>query len=184
MTVIATMSGALVDLAAPVAETIDIRDIAHALAMTCRFNGHTSRFYSVAEHSVLVAQAALVAGASPDVQMMALLHDATEAYLGDIVRPAKPLLGEDWHEAEVRLSETLIARFNLHGARDGCGLVDVLDQRILEDERLALMHPATDCWQRCGPKLGVTIRCMLPREAKRAFLDHYTLIERMRAGAA
>lgn len=63
---------------------VDTTDIAHSLSMQCRFNGHTRHFYSVAQHCYLVAD--LVPA---EHQLAALLHDATEAYVGDLVRPLK-----------------------------------------------------------------------------------------------
>ncbi len=69
---------------APKREDIDIEDIAHSLSMLCRFNGHCPKFYSVAEHSILVSSLL------PDeYKLWGLLHDAGEAYLSDIPRPIK-----------------------------------------------------------------------------------------------
>jgi len=68
----------------PRLEEIDIVDIAHALSLTCRFGGHCREFYSVAEHSIRVAQEVL-----PELRLSALLHDAHEAYLHDVPRPIK-----------------------------------------------------------------------------------------------
>lgn len=84
MTWILTRSGRKFDLAKPTAAMIDPADIAHSLSMQCRFNGHTNRYYSVAQHCYLVAD--LVPAQD---QLAALLHDATEAYVGDLVRPLK-----------------------------------------------------------------------------------------------
>lgn len=84
MSFIITRSGLKFDLAKPSADMISTADIAHSLSMQCRFNGHTSEFYSVAQHCCLVADLA-----PAEDQLAALLHDATEAYVGDLVRPLK-----------------------------------------------------------------------------------------------
>ena len=73
----------------PDAKDVLIDDIAHALSMLCRFTGHTTRFYSVAEHSVHVMQLVPV-----EYRFVALMHDAQEAYLNDISRPLKVGLAE------------------------------------------------------------------------------------------
>lgn len=77
-----------------------IEEIAHALAQINRFTGHCTRPYSVAEHSLLVAQIAANEGASPAAQLAALLHDAHEAYTGDVSSPAKRAIGMQWEVFE------------------------------------------------------------------------------------
>jgi hypothetical protein len=79
-------------------EDIDIKDIAHALSLMCRFNGHSRCFYSVAEHSIRVS--GLLKGL--DNQLTGLLHDATEAYMADIARPVK------WALPDIRNVEGII----------------------------------------------------------------------------
>ena len=81
---ILTHSGKRVQFEAFDPACIDIEDIAHALSMVCRFAGHCPRHYSVAQHSMLVAD--LV---SEEYKLAALLHDASEAYLGDVTSPLK-----------------------------------------------------------------------------------------------
>jgi len=66
----------------PRPEDVDILDIAHSLSLLCRFTGHTSSFYSVSQHSILVAQEV-----PKRLRLWALFHDAAEAYIGDIARP-------------------------------------------------------------------------------------------------
>lgn len=91
-TCIATISGRIVDLAAPTADMVDIEDIAHALSNLCRYNGHVEYPYSVAQHCCVVHDLLAADGADADVRLWGLLHDAHEAYTGDIVRPLKSLL--------------------------------------------------------------------------------------------
>lgn len=88
-------------------EDIDIVDIAHALSNICRFGGHAKTFYSVAQHSLRVASIV------PDTYKLgALLHDATEAYVGDMVRPLKILL-EEYHEYENKVAYAIARAFDL-----------------------------------------------------------------------
>lgn len=76
--------------------TPNISEIAYSLAQINRFTGHAKRPYSVAEHSVLVATIAESEGASTSAQLAALLHDAHEAYTGDVSSPAKWAIGMAW----------------------------------------------------------------------------------------
>ena len=87
-------------------ELIDIGDIAPALSMLCRANGHFKTFYSVAQHSVNCALEAKARGYSVRIQLACLLHDASEAYLSDITRPVKAELPR-YKEIEAPLQETL-----------------------------------------------------------------------------
>lgn len=92
---------------------IDITDITHALSNVCRFSGHVSRFYSVAEHSLLVYHLLLSWGVtSPKTLMTGLLHDATEAYLPDMPTPFKALMPE-FQAHEEFLWKTIAKHFDL-----------------------------------------------------------------------
>ena len=73
----------------PRIEDIDVEDIAHALSLLCRANGHFKHFYSVALHSINCAYEAQARGYSQNVILACLLHDGSEAYLADITRPVK-----------------------------------------------------------------------------------------------
>lgn len=92
MSAIMTHSKIMFDPFCPKAEDIRIRDIAHALSLLCRANGHFPHFYSVGQHSLLCMREAEARGYSRRVQLGCLLHDASEAYLSDVTRPIKPLL--------------------------------------------------------------------------------------------
>lgn len=120
----------------PDASEVDIRDIAHSLAMTCRYRGHTSEFYSVAQHCVLMADAALVRDLGAGVAVQALLHDAAEAYTVDAPRPIKgELIG--FREIEDRVLARIMREFGLPETLDPA--VKRLDNAILVDEAKRLM---------------------------------------------
>lgn len=104
---IATRNGGRFWLRSGKLSDITLPDIAAALSKVCRFTGHCSRFYSVAEHSVYVSE--LV---PPEHAFHALLHDASEAYLGDVSTPLKELL-DDYRELEADVSKSIYARFGL-----------------------------------------------------------------------
>ena len=108
---IGTNGGNMIDLLAPQLDQIHIDDIALGLANVCRFGGQISRWYSVAEHSVHVAEMV-----PPDLRMIALLHDAAEAYIGDVTTPLKLELGDAYREIEHRLSLVIGEKFGLGSA--------------------------------------------------------------------
>ena len=84
-----TYTGRKVDPVNPAAEDILLEDIAHALSLNCRGNGQVTHFYSVAQHCINAAKEAIARGYSDKVVLACLLHDASEAYLTDLIRPVK-----------------------------------------------------------------------------------------------
>lgn len=92
---------------APREEDIDIVDIAHALSLICRYNGHTKKFYSVAEHSVLMSELERC-----EFPLWALMHDAAEAYLCDIPQPIKQYF-PGYKEYENTLLAMIARKFDL-----------------------------------------------------------------------
>lgn len=128
---IRTFSGKLVDLRAPKLEDICIKDIAHALARINRFTGHTSRGYTVAEHSLLVSRFVPV-----EFALDGLLHDASEAYLGDVASPLKSLLPE-YKVLEARWTRVIEAKF---GLREMPAPVKRADALALEAEGLEFVR--------------------------------------------
>lgn len=101
-----TYSKKMFDPLHPKAELVDIADIAHALSMLCRANGHFKTFYSVGQHCINCAKEAAARGYSAKVQLACLLHDASEAYLSDVTRPVKAELPR-YKEIEEPLQEML-----------------------------------------------------------------------------
>lgn len=149
----------------PRPEEVFIEDIAHSLSMQCRYAGHCLHFYSVAEHSVLLAWAM----GNVDDARWALLHDASEAYLVDIPRPLKrSLVG--YGPAEVRAMLAICARFRLPPGVPA--RVKQFDDRIIADERSNLgvcEHP----WDFDAQPLGVELMLWSPAAAEAAFLTAF-----------
>jgi hypothetical protein len=123
----------------PHVDDVDIRDIIHALALKCRFTGHCREFYSVAQHSVLVAQML-----PPELKLWGLLHDASEAYLPDVARPVKrELVG--FNAIEARVMRCIAERFSLSWPMPD--EVHVADIRALATERRDLMNRPPRAWK-------------------------------------
>jgi len=96
----------------PQTQDISIQDIAHSLSLTCRFNGHCSKFYSVAEHCVLGVMLAKKMNFSLEEQKWILLHDASEGYISDVPRPIKgQLIG--YKDIEKKIENIIAQKFNL-----------------------------------------------------------------------
>jgi uncharacterized protein len=106
-TTIRTHSGIVIDILSPYPFQISIDDIAHSLSHQCRFNGHVDTFYSVAQHSVMISEML-----PEKYKLAALLHDAAEAYLGDVVRPLKHLLPQ-YISIEDNMMQVIAKKFNL-----------------------------------------------------------------------
>ncbi len=135
---IQTFSGVHFYPLAPRLEDIYLDDIAHALVNICRYGGHTTRHYSVAEHSVNVAR--LAAQVDAAAIPYALLHDATEAYLGDIVRPLKERDAfAEYRAAEVTLEAMILERFKLAPPSDKIrALVQRADRAVVRYEAIEI----------------------------------------------
>lgn len=125
---------------------IEIADIAHGLAHHCRFGGHASTYYSVGQHSCVVADAVAARGADRDTVLHALLHDASEAYLGDLPHPVKHRseFGALYRRIEEPLQAAILARFGL--ALSPPPLVKEIDRAALATERTLLMRAVDDAW--------------------------------------
>ena len=96
----------------PKDEDINIEDIAHALSYICRGNGQVTHFYSVGQHCINAAKEAVARGESDRVVLASLLHDASEAYMSDVIRPIKQFLPK-YKEIEDNFLERVYSRFGL-----------------------------------------------------------------------
>lgn len=164
-----THTGRAYFLAEPRASDIDILDIAHALSNICRYGGHTPFFYSVAEHSVLVS-----CEVPREHALSALLHDAPEAYVGDIPRPLKRLLGDAYARLEERAWHAVADRFGLPHDMDRS--IKHADNAVLLAERDQLMREPPipwGEWTRQYEPAKCQVRCLAPRDARSWFLSRF-----------
>jgi hypothetical protein len=158
----------------PRPDEVRIEDIAHALSMQCRFAGHCRAFYSVAEHSVRVARLVESWRARAEVVMQALLHDAAEAYVGDMVRPLKWSL-PSYRAAEDRVFAAIAQAFGL-SSNEKWSAVRIADEVLLATEARDLMLPAPADWRLRAEPLEERIEPWGPARARTEFLDMFARV--------
>ncbi|MDY0003541.1 MAG: phosphohydrolase [Polyangia bacterium] len=146
-------------------EDIDVRDIAHSLSLQSRFNGHCLRFYSVAEHSVRVSRVVPASDA-----LWGLLHDAAEAYIGDLPRPVKANAPE-FRGIEDRLLLVVAEAFGLPWPMPEA--VRLADDRLLSTEARDLMAPHPASWNLREEPLQERIEPIGWEAAEDAFLVRF-----------
>lgn len=174
---IALGSGKYFSFADPAASDFDIHDIARALSNTCRFGGHSCRFYSVAEHSVHASRIVPNAHAYG-----ALMHDAAEAFTGDMVKPLKELL-PDFAEVERKVEEVVAARFGFAAATPR--VVKEADMAMLAAEQRQVMGNGDQwCHTHGREAADVVIEFWGPEEAERRFLDRFRELAPRRVGGS
>ncbi len=163
-------------------EDIDIADIAHSLSLQCRYNGHVDRFYSVAEHCIHLAN---LFPDDPDMALWALLHDAAEAYIGDMVRPLKKHM-PTFMEIDDQITALVAQRFELNGTVIPPEVHHV-DAQILHNERETLMARVQppQSWDVPGGAIpGVTIYGYSPEEAEMLYLKTFAGLVAQREDAS
>ena len=173
---ISTQSVEQFDFINPKIEDIHILDIAHALSQICRFGGHTSSFYSVAEHSINVATLLEQQGADKITVLAGLLHDATEAYMGDMPRPIKqslPYGDEGYRNKYLMLSEFItFTRFQLNNVDWEHITSTDRNMCVSEAKQLGLWN---DKWvEPPDPKLYFPLHNWSSVEAEQLFIFNYT----------
>lgn len=151
----------------PRPEEVTIEDIATALSNMCRFGGHVNFFYSVAQHSVLCSQVGVI------WELEKLLHDASEAYLQDIVRPLKYAPGmEAYREYETKLELVIAQRFDIIYPYPAG--VKRADNILLFTERRDVIQAADDWFEQDKyPPLEERIKPWSPAKARHLFLKRF-----------
>lgn len=162
-----TVSGVAFYPLDPLPGEVLIEDIAHALSNICRFGGHADEFMSVAQHSVLVST--LV---PEELALTALLHDASEAYIGDVIRPIKPYL-RDYAEMEHRIMTAIAIRFGMIWPMPKA--VKHADNLALAIEKRCFKKNSTRPWDvdELDTTKSINIVPLAPHEAKQFFLKRY-----------
>jgi|SRR5690625_3651787 len=135
-----TYSGITFNPLHPDKKKIKTEDIAHALSLLCRANGHAQHFYSVAQHSLYCALEAKKRNYSPRVQLGALLHDASEAYISDIIRPVKSHL-KQYQMIEANLQKMIYKAYGLEDlSHEEIRLIEEIDDAMLAYELAVLLN--------------------------------------------
>lgn len=112
MSVMNTFTGRIFDPLKMTKKDVCVEDIAHALSLICRGGGHIRYFFSVAQHSMNCADEAAARGWSKRIVLACLLHDASEAYIADIIRPVKPHLS-NYLDIEAQIMSVIYDYFGL-----------------------------------------------------------------------
>lgn len=169
-----TGSNQQLDFAAEEWIVLPIDLIARSLANTCRYNGQCSRYYSVAEHSVIISR--LV---PQELALAALMHDASEVYVGDMPPMLKRHIagstGISFKDIELRATKAVARGYGLTLEELENPIIKSFDKRILSDETAQLMPPH-DYWQyymRQYEPLGVVLECWPPDVANAKFLERF-----------
>ncbi|WP_442920795.1 YfbR-like 5'-deoxynucleotidase [Mesorhizobium sp. CCNWLW176] len=186
------LSGRRLDLLDPSPLDVEISDIAHGLARVARWNGQTGgdHAFSVAQHSLLVEEifAQQVKDPSPDARLAALLHDAPEYVIGDMISPFKSVVGGGYKAVEQRLQRAIHLRFSLPA-----DISEKLKKEIKRADQIAAYFEATvlagftisEATQFFGRPRGISadgfdLTCRPAKAVQSAFLKRFSAIERMR----
>lgn len=182
------LSGRRLDLLDPTPLDIEIGDIAHGLAFVARWNGQTRGdwAYTVAEHSLLVEEILTRSdpGLAPQWRLAALLHDAPEYVIGDMISPVKAALGPEYRDMDARLAAAIHRRFGLPAA-----IPSPVKARIKRADRISARLEAVEIAgftpaeaDRLFPlppgasTEGLSIRLRPPVETRTAFLDRFAAL--------
>jgi 5'-deoxynucleotidase YfbR-like HD superfamily hydrolase len=186
------LSGRRLDLLDPSPLDVEITDIAHGLARVARWNGQTSgdHAFSVAQHSLLVEDifSLLVPGPSPDARLTALLHDAPEYVIGDMISPFKSAVGGGYKAVEQRLQHAIHMRFGLPFETQ-----EKLRRDIKRADQIAAYLEATtlagfstaEATEFFGRPRGIAgdrfdLTCKPAKSVQAAFLKRFAAIEKLR----
>lgn len=167
-------AGHYFDLQRPNPDDVDIETIAHVLSRICRYGGHCPQFYSVAEHCLQCARLATLDGLSVDAVRAVMLHDAAEAYIGDMVKPLKVMIPQ-YQEIESLVELAIDRKFNCkfdHYSET----IKKYDRAMLKAEKTAMWPDDAEHWAgfETIPLVRVQLRYWTPHEANDEFLKAWS----------
>lgn len=177
---IKTASGHYIDLEKPDPSHIDIHSIAQSISRICRFGGHTRRFYSVAEHCCCCEILAEEERLSTSIRRSILMHDAAEAYLGDLVRPLKRLVGDVYERLELAFDRAIERRFDVDLTSEATRwFIKRFDYIVLKQEKRFFWPDDNSEWSGLGEveDKRVAINCYSPRQAESLFKESAALLD-------
>lgn len=173
---IKTYTGSYFNFLEPESSLICIEDIAHALSNTCRFGGHCSEFYSVAQHAVLVSYLVPV-----ELAWQGLHHDDAEAYIGDIPTPLKRLL-PDFRAIEKKIEHEISKIFGLPEYLHPSVKIADLQALMLEREVLIKKDDGIlwECFEGISVPTPRNIIPLKPKDAEKLFFDRVTELSKFK----
>lgn len=174
---IKTASGIYFDFSSPSIDKVYIGDIATALSKICRFGGQLpgNLFYTVAEHCVHCVKLAMKDGVTDKKILLAiLLHDATEAYCGDVVKPLKNLVGEAYQQIEKRVENVIAETFDVDFDANH-SIIKKYDIEMLIAEKKRLFNNPSELWndEENIRVVEVDFKLYSPKNGKAKFLKMY-----------
>ena len=172
---IETYSGTQFSLSPVLPSQISIGDIAHSLAHQCRFTGHCSKFYSVAQHSYLCAEIAQAMKLPRRIQRAVFMHDAHEAYIGDVSAPLKQLL-PDYRALECEMKLAVQIMFAIDNDVKAKEAIQEIDTRMLLTEQQVLFKQQLD-WGIDAKPYDIEIEPWNPETALYYFLSAAQFLE-------
>lgn len=176
---IQTFTGRMFDFETCGPDDIDIKDIAQGLSNTCRFAGQLKSFYSVAQHSYLASMYTR----NP---LLGLLHDSSEAYIHDVTRPLKKLLGYGYQVIEHRIMTSVWNKFEVRGTVKERDDLHTVDMRMLVTEAMQLhpqgIHSMWDIDTVKYPPYPIKLVPLTPLDARELFLERFEQLMKLQAG--
>lgn len=179
---IKTSTGRVFDFENPHPSMICAIDIAAGLSRICRFGGQLTynKFYSVAEHSILCAEEARKDGIDPHIRMAILLHDATEAYCGDVVKPLKNLLGESYARIEKIVENVIGERFDVDFDKYH-DIIKKYDTEMLTAEQKFLFSPEEHWLNEPSERvLHPEFKLYSHKKARKKFINYFLSLQKER----